>query len=247
MARRDDRRIQRTRKQLRDSMLALILEKGYDDLNIQDITDHANLGRATFYLHYHEKSDLLADLMNQLFSDFLGSNPQLSLNLTNLTDRKYIQRIFEFAESQYDLYRIMAIGNGSLVGSRQLQAVIREGFGRAFEELKETRGAELKLPLPFLENYCAGSLLSLIYWWLDNDLPYTPAEMAQMFLKVNLLANLKAAEGETPLLKVFESPQPEFKPARSPKPVKVSKEKKEAKPSEEAQPLPASAEENPID
>src|SRR5438552_2345374 len=43
-----DRRIQRTRQLLRDSLIALILEKGYDAVTIQDITDHANLGRATF-------------------------------------------------------------------------------------------------------------------------------------------------------------------------------------------------------
>ncbi|MBP7196819.1 MAG: TetR family transcriptional regulator, partial [Anaerolineaceae bacterium] len=49
MARKDDRRIQRTRKALRDALHSLVLDRGYDDLSVQDITDKANLGRATFY------------------------------------------------------------------------------------------------------------------------------------------------------------------------------------------------------
>lgn len=76
MARKDDRRIQRTRKQLRESMLALILDRGYDDISIQDVTDHANLGRATFYLHYREKDDLYRDVLQNMADEFLESLPK---------------------------------------------------------------------------------------------------------------------------------------------------------------------------
>ena len=44
MARKDDRRIQKTRKALRDALHSLVLDRGYDDLSVQDITDKANLG-----------------------------------------------------------------------------------------------------------------------------------------------------------------------------------------------------------
>ena len=66
MARKDDRRVQRTRKILRESLLELILDQGYDDVSIQDITQRANLGRATFYLHYKEKDELLQDLLHPI-------------------------------------------------------------------------------------------------------------------------------------------------------------------------------------
>jgi AcrR family transcriptional regulator len=45
-----DRRIRRTRATLRDALIALILERGFDSITVQDITDRANLARATFYL-----------------------------------------------------------------------------------------------------------------------------------------------------------------------------------------------------
>mgnify|MGYP000908141578 FL=1 len=77
MARKDDRRIQKTRKQLRDSMLELILDRGYDDISIQDVTDRANLGRATFYLHYREKDELYADVIQNMAQDYFTSLPKL--------------------------------------------------------------------------------------------------------------------------------------------------------------------------
>src|SRR5215216_6296836 len=80
-----DRRIQRTRKALRTALLELIKEKGYDAISIEEITDRANLGRATFYLHYKDKEELLLeefrDMANEKvqmlteipFSDWLQS------------------------------------------------------------------------------------------------------------------------------------------------------------------------------
>lgn len=47
-----DRRVRRTRRALQDSLTSLILEKGYDAVTVEDITDRADLGRTTFYLHY---------------------------------------------------------------------------------------------------------------------------------------------------------------------------------------------------
>ena len=46
-----DRRVQRTRQLLEDALIALILEKGYDKITVQNIVDQANVGRSTFYAH----------------------------------------------------------------------------------------------------------------------------------------------------------------------------------------------------
>ena len=53
-----DRRVNRTRRLLREALLALIMEEGYDAVTIEEITDRADLGRTTFYLHYRDKEDL---------------------------------------------------------------------------------------------------------------------------------------------------------------------------------------------
>lgn len=54
-----DPRVVRTRQQLREALVSLIEEKGFDALTVQDITDRAELNRATFYLHYQDKQELL--------------------------------------------------------------------------------------------------------------------------------------------------------------------------------------------
>ena len=46
---------QRTRLAFLNAALALILEKGYDNIAVTDITDRADYGRSTFYEHFEDK------------------------------------------------------------------------------------------------------------------------------------------------------------------------------------------------
>lgn len=187
MPRRLDRRVQRTRKMLRESLMSLILEEGYDEISIQDITDKANLGRATFYLHFKDKDELLLEVMDQLMGDILEQVPQLSGTQWRLEDTKAIVKLFDFALEHYDLYRILTIGSGAITASRQLKTTFAENIKESIQAETAARGAQPIVPVEFIANHLAGSLLATIYWWLDNDLPYTAEDMANMFQKVNQL------------------------------------------------------------
>jgi AcrR family transcriptional regulator len=59
VARKKDRRVQRTNQLLRAALVSLIQEKGYENITVQNIIDRANVGRATFYAHFENKEHLL--------------------------------------------------------------------------------------------------------------------------------------------------------------------------------------------
>jgi len=185
MPRRLDRRVQRTRKMLRESLMSLIMEEGYDEISIQDITDKANLGRATFYLHFKDKDELLLEVMGELMADILDQVPQLSETHWQLEDTKAMIKLFDFASEHYDLYRILTIGNGAVTAARQLQNTVANSINESIQAELEEQNATPAVPTRFIANHLAGSLLSTIYWWLDNDLPFTTEEMATMYQKVS--------------------------------------------------------------
>ena len=56
---RRDPRIDRTIRSLREALVDLVAERGFDAITVTDLVERAGLHRATFYRHYNDKDDLL--------------------------------------------------------------------------------------------------------------------------------------------------------------------------------------------
>lgn len=80
----DDRRIRRTQRLLKESLVELMAEKKFKDITIKDITERADLNRGTFYLHYTDTYGLLVSMENEVLNDFQDMiNNYLQLEPTN--------------------------------------------------------------------------------------------------------------------------------------------------------------------
>lgn len=75
-----DPRIVRSRRMLMDALASLLNKKEFDAISIQEIADEATLNRATFYLHYRDKNDLLEAMTAARFRDLIARR---GLGLTN--------------------------------------------------------------------------------------------------------------------------------------------------------------------
>ncbi len=180
-----DPRVVRTRQMLRDALIAIILEQGYDAANIQNITERAGLRRATFYLHYRDKEELLlsmlrdtvAELMEEMHLDARGL-------LTAETQHAEELITFRHVQARADLYRAVLSGAGAAEITRGLRDYLA---GRIREKCLTGRGAaELPIPVEVLASYLAGVKLNMIIWWLDEGMPYPPEQMAAMCARLVL-------------------------------------------------------------
>jgi AcrR family transcriptional regulator len=67
-----DPRILRSRHMLMEALAKLLTRKNFDDISIQEIADEATLNRATFYLHYPDKSALLQAMAAARFGELIA-------------------------------------------------------------------------------------------------------------------------------------------------------------------------------
>src|SRR3954467_7221223 len=63
----EDLRVRRSRDRLGDALVALLVEKPFDDITVQDVLDAAGVSRATFYTHYRDKNDLFLSDVDEFF------------------------------------------------------------------------------------------------------------------------------------------------------------------------------------
>ncbi len=178
-----DRRVQRTRQLLRDALMALILERGYNSITVQDVTDRANLGRATFYLHFRDKEELLITSLEEIYDGLIANIGPLAKE--PLSDPKEIPSLiaFEHAAQNRDLYRVMLSGHGAGAIRQRILEYLANVIGQRLQT--DFPLDEIAIPLEILAHHVAGSLLALITWWLEADMPYSAAYMAQATQQLN--------------------------------------------------------------
>ena len=187
MAKVIDRRVQRTHKLLREALLALTLEKGYDNFTVQDLTDHANLGRATFYLHYRDKDELLIQVLEEEI-DALGARINPLMEGLVQGDTTAIRIIFEHAEENRALYLILLRAQGALNILRDLRSYIAADFQHRIRALS----LKPKVPAEVVANFLSSSLMGLLEWWLETDQPYSAEQITEMYYEVAMRAQLES-------------------------------------------------------
>jgi AcrR family transcriptional regulator len=168
-----DRRIQRTRQLLLDALSALILEKGYEAMTVQDVIDYANVGRSTFYTHFQDKEDLLLNGIESLWDD-LEAHLKAAIPSEEMIWAVTLS-MFQHAQDNRSLYKALVGKQGGTIAlkhiQKQLYLLIYEHMQFAASQKKN------EIPVEILANHIVSSFLALLTWWLDNNANYSAEQI----------------------------------------------------------------------
>lgn len=174
-----DRRIQRTRQLLLDALIKLIPEKGYDAITVQDIIDRANVGRSTFYFHFQDKEDLLLsgfENLRDLFDEFQNQNSP------ETTGWNFSMALFQHVEEQQSAFKAVLGKQAGAVALKHIQkaltVVLKEHFQTTYPKKKQA------VPLDVFVQYFVSTLLGLLTWWLDGNVPDSAEQVNEYFRKL---------------------------------------------------------------
>jgi len=192
MKNKTDRRIQRTCQSLRTALLELIKEKKYDDISIEEITERANVGRATFYLHYKDKEDLLLEEFSEIVykrAQVLSEIPfsaWLPIQEEDPEENRPLQpllMVFQHIHDNSDLYYLLLKSANSSRIVERIRKVSTEAIVKFVETKMQSDPIPLlfEVPIEFFAAFFSGALLSIVSWWIKEDMRHTPEEVTDMF------------------------------------------------------------------
>lgn len=168
-----DRRIQRTREALREAMMDLMVERGWDAIDVSALCDRANIGRSTFYQHYPNKEELL------------------KANFVGLRDALLAQ-----VPSEVSAPGELAFISGLIAHVHEAQEVFRALLNRRSGNYVQDRFRELLVEMMLVSmpggktrnwqstaraHYLGGALFELLAWWLGNNRPQKPKDIEALF------------------------------------------------------------------
>ena len=172
-----DRRARRSQQRLFDALMALILEKPFDRITVSEISERADVARATFYLHFDDKDALLLSSLDALVETIVEEVKQFSeQDLVGGVPHPALV-IFEVVQREPELFRVILNGQG---GSLLLER-LRHYAAQTAHQAVETLAIMPSVPPAIIADFMAGAMLSVITGWLEDDMTTPPGEMAQMF------------------------------------------------------------------
>lgn len=186
-SKKEDRRVERTRKLLHEALMSLIQEKSYEKVTVQDILDRANLGRSTFYSHYRHKDELFLSGFDHLRAMLEERHRSLMTGKRTAKDGDFnlSLELFRHAGENHGHYKAM-------VGKQSGQMIMRQAHKYLTNVVREHLSSIMKsrknppMPLEMAAHWIVSSFLSLMTWWLDRDLPYTAEVMDDMFRQLTM-------------------------------------------------------------
>jgi AcrR family transcriptional regulator len=186
-------RLRRTQTLLREALIALIEERGFEALTIGEITERAMVSRAAFYRNYQDKYDLVEQIFEEAMSDLLNAVGDLG----HEHPAEIWVQFFEHIASYERLYRALLGKKGSPWFARKMRASLADLIkerGRLPHGPDASAHPTHTFSDEFVPDLVSAMFVETITWWLEHGRPYTPKEIAT---RAALLASVLFKEAST--------------------------------------------------
>lgn len=172
----EDRRTRRSRRALGSALVELVLERGFTALTVEDITERADVARATFYAHFKDKEGLFARVTSDLLEE-LGERlrPTIADSAVGFTGKPVLEML-RHAREERDLYRIVLRGEGD---GRPLQMFVDTCARATADEFRaraDRNGVEPRIDADLLARVWVGEQIAVLRWWAEQEAPPMPPE-----------------------------------------------------------------------
>ena len=170
-----DRRVIRSKMRMREALISLMQEKLFPEITARDITDRADLNRATFYLHYNNVFDLLEELEEETVSEFARI-------LENSTwESVLIGKICDYIAENQDLCRCLFLNPHSDCFTEKLTEIMK----RKGQEIRKERGLERdSRQTDYIRHFISCGAMGMVKRWLAEGMPLSKAEMMDLTEKI---------------------------------------------------------------
>jgi AcrR family transcriptional regulator len=170
-------RVRRTQKLLREALVELIEERGFEALTIGELTERAMVSRAAFYRNYQDKYDLVEQIFEEAMSALLNAVADLGREHPAEIWVKFFEHIAHYER----LYRALLGSSGSPWFMRKMRASLAD-LVKERGHLPHGPDASARPVHTFSDEFVPDLVSTMfveaITWWLEHARPYTPKEIA---------------------------------------------------------------------
>ncbi|MEE3393407.1 MAG: TetR/AcrR family transcriptional regulator [Lachnospiraceae bacterium] len=153
------------REDIGQAILDMMKEKPLEKITVDDFSEKANVGRATFYRQFHSKEEAISYKLNRSLAHFAEKR---GYTFKGTASKEFSKAFFEF------IYSIRE--TNSLLIENGCEHCIFDAMRLTFENMNEQTNKKEY----YHDHFRAYGLLGLVEGWIDADYDLAIDEMANL-------------------------------------------------------------------
>ena len=168
---------------IQKSLVSLLDDMPFEDIQVKDIVNEADLARATFYLHFSSKEEVLIDYIDTMFEHFFAQVEE-AFSRTETLDESVAVKVFEVFKEEAKFSSVLLQDSVQPILLKRFKGYLSRIVGHV---ARLDQGFDVESEhLGYLVDYWAGGSLLLITRWVSNDYQPDVDAMARLFTKLTI-------------------------------------------------------------
>ena len=187
----EDRRIRKTKKMLRESLFSLLDKKNINTITVTELTKLADVNRSTFYLYYKDVLDMMDKIQDEIYQVFYETVAS-AYSAENDIEKTvgYIQKFLDFCKDNVNVCRFILRNdcNNKLFTRivKSVQHIVPDSeshFNGNYD------------PRYYLTTFALNGMLHVIIKWLNDGMKIPSEDMAR-FLSYTYFLGAQAQKSD---------------------------------------------------
>lgn len=185
MQKKVDRRVRKTKSQLRAGLARLMQEKGIGEITVKELVNEVDINRSTFYLHYSDIPALLREIEDDMMGEMERAVREHPIKEDSTS--RFIEDIFRVLNENREISRALIGPHGDLGFVRRIEKLLEENSSEFLAQLFPERVQDMK----YFYSYCLNGCLGFVKTWLEDGEAKPPEYAADLTFRM-VVSSMKA-------------------------------------------------------
>ncbi|AGX42922.1 TetR/AcrR family transcriptional regulator [Clostridium saccharobutylicum] len=177
-----DRRVRKTKDALTSCLIKLMSEKEFSNITVSELTKLADVNRSTFYNYYKDIFDMIEQMENEVFHDFIKAFHKLNLEIGKYTYGSILSFytfMFEYIQNNSDISKILISRNCAHSFMEKFKRTIMAADNPFNESIPE-------IQIYFFRTFIISGTVGVIHQWLNDGLKIPYKDMAIIMTEMTM-------------------------------------------------------------
>ena len=188
----ENQRTRLSKRMFRSALLELLEEKGgIEKISVRELCQRAELNRSTFYAHYTEPREVLAEAENELLGETAAHIQKIGAQMAG-GGKEFLASFLRYIRENDKIFRVLLVTAADPAFKSRF---IQLSFLQIFEHLQIQTDAEKQ---QYIYSYLLNGSLGVLTQWIRSDYAAAVPQIVNLLFTINSAAILPLVKGEQP-------------------------------------------------